>query len=402
MSNPVLFNESGIDSDPEPNMTTEPITETFSIKYSESELVDSIDGLYQTIKSIHDANEETITKIDESADVLVNHFKYNAPPEISEDGSSCTFKLEVTPVTDPAKTLVSKWRTELVLINVFDIFNLKIAYEGSTYDDLKRLNKEMFEGVERYNMFYDDDSKKGRVELKKFVQNFRIIQKHINDVHSLCEDQSNKAKEIEAILSDANMKMTVAMGIGCRYVPPTPRWISKAIPMLTAKMEHDLFKWLACKSDSIWTPKHIASKDGFGAATFHSKCDGVARLLVVIQSDKDYVFGGYTGGASFHSSTGYMTSTGQQPFLFSLLNPSGTPPMKFDLTKPTHALNGHPSYSATFGGGHDIHIVNNANVTVGSYVSVGNSYAAPQRGAHITDDRDGWTVKEILAFQIPQ
>jgi len=50
--------ESRIDSDPEPNMTTEPITETFSM-YSESEPVDSIDGLYKLIKSIHDGNEET-------------------------------------------------------------------------------------------------------------------------------------------------------------------------------------------------------------------------------------------------------------------------------------------------------------------------------------------------------
>jgi len=338
----------------------------------------------------------------------VKHFKYNAPPEISEDGSSCTFKLEVTPVSDPAKTLVSEWRKELDLINIFDIFNLKIAYTGRTYDDLKRLNKEMFEGVERYNMFYDDDSKKGCVELKKFVQNFRMIQKHINDVHSLCKDQSNKAEEIKAILSDANMKMIEAVGVGCRYIPPTIQnyfYRDGMIPIVTKSMFESLCTWLACsKSINNWTLKYRASKDGFGAATFHSKCDGVAHLLIVIRTDKDYVFGGYTGGASFHSSVSYVTPTGQQPFLFSLLNPSGTPPMKFDLTNPTFALYGHSAHSATFGNGHDLHICNNANVTEGSFVRVGHSYVVPQPGcAHMfTGAQTGWTVKEILAFQIPQ
>ena len=355
----------------------------------------SIEVLYKLITSIYEANKKTIEEI-ENTDISVNHFKYQASPDISEGGLSCKFDLEVIPVVVSFQKLVSDWRKELDIINIFDIFNLKIAYAGRTYDDLKRLNREMFDGVERYNMFYDDDSKKGCIELKKFVQNFRIIQKHINDVHSLSKDQTNKSQEIEAILWDANMKILEAAGVGCRYQLYPGVNLEKII-----MKQGDLCKWLNCTVESFRTTKYRASVDGFGAANFHGKCDGVDQLLIVIQSDKDYVFGGYTGGAKFNSSGQYITPAGEQPFIFSLISPSGTQPMKFDLINATSALYGHSSSSATFGGGHDIHICNNANVTVGSYLNSGHTYKMPPGGAHMfTGSQTGWLVKEIVAYQI--
>jgi len=358
---------------------------------------EGIEVLFKRIKAIYEANKVTIKKIDDSADIQVNHFLYNAPPDINKDGSSCVFKLKVTPVVDPAKKLVSDWKKELDIINIFDIFNLKIDFSGRTYDDLKRLNKEMFDGVERYNMFYDEDSKKGRVELRKFVQNFQTIQKHLNDVLSLCKDQRNITEEIESILYDANMKMIEAVGAGCRYTLPYTRHISDAIPIVTASMEQTLCSWIG-RSLETCTIKYKASVDGFGAADFHKNCDGVAHLLVVVQSDKDYVFGGFTGGASFHSNEGYVTPVGQQPFLFSFRNPSGTQPIKCDLKDPTYALCGSPSYSATFGGGYDFHICNNANVQTGSYVNGHHSYSVPGGAFMFTGGREGWTIKELVAF----
>jgi len=395
------FVDSRMDSDPETSTTTETITDSESEVGSMLDCVDEgIEVLYKRIKSIHEANKATIKKIDNSADIQVKHFQYNAPPVIAEDGSSCVFKLKVTPVVDPARSLVSDWRKELDLINIFDIFNLKIDYSGRTYDDLKRLNKEMFDGVERYNMFYDEDSKKGRVELKKFVQNFHTIQKRLDDVLSLCKDQRNITEEIEAILYAANRKIIDAVGAGCRYSPPMIRYISIAIPFVTASMEQTLCSWIG-RSPKKWSLKYRASVDGFGAIDFHKKCDGVAHLLVVVQSDKDFVFGGYTGGASFALNSGYVTSVGQQPFLFSLRNPAGTQPIKCDLKDPPYALCGNSSQSASFGGGHDLYICDNANIQTGSHVIVQHSYLTPPEGAHMfTGTQRGWTIKEFLAFQI--
>lgn len=426
------FFNNEIDSDPELNTTIgllETISEVSHVDDPGLNTTDEVNDimnsgneeLFHLIKSIHDSNDATIKAIDAAANVQVKHFKYNAPPKINEDGSSFTFKLEVTPDIDPAKKLVSEWSKELDLINIFDIFNLKIVYAGRTYDDLKRLNEEMFDSVKRYNMLNVltyDERRKGREELKKFALNFQNIQEHINQVHSLCKDQPNKSNEFEDLFSKANALLIQAFGGGCRYSPMI-NWISKWIPFVTISMNVTLCKWLGCISDKRWTLKYKASVDGFCASQFHSKCDGISRLLIVIQSDKDYVFGGYTGRASFNStvngafiyppySGGYIsTAGGLQPFLFSLINPSCTEPLKCELKDPSSSvLFGDPYYSATFGAsnsGLDLYICSNSHCSSNSVVDLGKSYAAPPGGAHMfTGARDRWTVKEILAFQIPE
>jgi hypothetical protein len=47
-------------------------------------------------------------------------------------------------------------------------------------------------------------------------------------------------------------------------------------------------------------------------------------------------------------------------------------------TNTTHSIYCLSSYGPTFGGGHDIHIANNANTTAGSYSNLGRSYEHPQ------------------------
>ena len=64
---------------------------------------EGIEELYKRIKSIHEANEELIKKIEDNANVQVKRFLYLAPPAISDDGLSCVFKLNVTPVVEPTK-----------------------------------------------------------------------------------------------------------------------------------------------------------------------------------------------------------------------------------------------------------------------------------------------------------
>jgi hypothetical protein len=36
-----------------------------------------------------------------------------------------------------------------------------------------------------------------------------------------------------------------------------------------------------------------ATRDGFDASSFHSKCDGKANTVTIIKTDSNYVFGGY-------------------------------------------------------------------------------------------------------------
>ena len=47
------------------------------------------------------------------------------------------------------------------------------------------------------------------------------------------------------------------------------------------------------------------------------------------------------------------------------------------VTNPSYAIYSGSSYGPTFGGGHDIHIVNNANSNTNSKTYFGYSYSVP-------------------------
>ena len=66
-------------------------------------------------------------------------------------------------------------------------------------------------------------------------------------------------------------------------------------------------------------------------------------------------------------------------FLFSLRNKENLAPFIANVV-PGHeqyAVFCNPSYGPTFGGGHDLHISNNANGNQGSYSLFGNHYQRP-------------------------
>ncbi len=47
---------------------------------------------------------------------------------------------------------------------------------------------------------------------------------------------------------------------------------------------------------------------------------------------------------------------------------------KYQISQPIYAIYSIISYGPTFGGGHDLNIVNNANTVRGSYSNHGHSY----------------------------
>jgi len=95
------------------------------------------------------------------------------------------------------------------------------------------------------------------------------------------------------------------------------------------------------------------SKDGASVSTFHSRCDGKGPTVVIVETKSGNVFGGYTY-TSWASSGGYTGSS--KAFLFQL-----RPSMKrFDLRSATasNAIYRHSNYGPTFGGGHDLYLLN--------------------------------------------
>lgn len=67
-----------------------------------------------------------------------------------------------------------------------------------------------------------------------------------------------------------------------------------------------------------------------------------------------------------------------QAFLFSVVNPHRMGPTKLPLTKnQNNAICSYRNCGPTFGGGHDLHITENANSNNSSYSNLGFSYECP-------------------------
>ena len=77
------------------------------------------------------------------------------------------------------------------------------------------------------------------------------------------------------------------------------------------------------------------------------------------------------------TATGYKQAPGS--FIYSLRNKENLPPFKAPLKdqNDVHAIYGGSSNGPTFGGGHDLHISNNAASNTGSYTNFGNTYQPP-------------------------
>ena len=120
-----------------------------------------------------------------------------------------------------------------------------------------------------------------------------------------------------------------------------------------------------------WKLLYRATRDGFGAAQFHAKCDNNLKTLVVIKSTNGYIFGGYTqldwSGKTFKNDP--------NAFLFSLVNASNSP-RKINRTNYPNSIFCKPTFGPTFGSGHDLYICNNSNTSNGSY-SNPNCYSVP-------------------------
>ena len=77
---------------------------------------------------------------------------------------------------------------------------------------------------------------------------------------------------------------------------------------------------------------------------------------------------------SSESRGGYSSSNA---FIFSLRNKEGLDPFKSVITITQFGIYKISDYGPTFGGGHDIHIADNANSNTGSYTNFGHSYSVP-------------------------
>ena len=120
-----------------------------------------------------------------------------------------------------------------------------------------------------------------------------------------------------------------------------------------------------------WKLQYRATKDGFSAENFHSKCDGIANTLTIIKSTTGNIFGGFTEKA-WDSSGKYYRDP--KAFIFSLVNKENKP-VKVMCTNGADAIYCQSYFGPIFGNskGHDIGINKNSNVSE-NWSYCGSSY----------------------------
>jgi len=137
-----------------------------------------------------------------------------------------------------------------------------------------------------------------------------------------------------------------------------------------------LLQWIPINlQNKKWTLLLRASRDGYTAQVFHNKCNNKAPTIVIVHSNNNHVFGGFTP-ISWDSNSSYKAEDTKASFLFLLRSQRGDQPNKFSLKSTSNAshIYCHQSYCPMFGSGPDLYMCDNCNIVNSSYSNFGTTY----------------------------
>lgn len=211
-------------------------------------------------------------------------------------------------------------------------------------------------------------SEDGAFFIDRDGKHFRFILNYLRDGELIVPEGAKFLKELEAeakfyqikgLLEDLKYKM-----LG---------YFKESAILMNMEQRSTLQGWLPTR-DGEWHLLFRASRDGFTAQAFHSKCDNKGPTVTIVKSGTN-IFGGFTEN-SWNSQGNFHHCS--QSFLYSLVNPQGVAPSKMPLVKnQQNAIYCQSGYGPTFGGGHDFYVSTNANTSNASYINLGNTYHLP-------------------------
>ena len=134
-----------------------------------------------------------------------------------------------------------------------------------------------------------------------------------------------------------------------------------------------------------------ASRDGYSASNFHSKCDGKSNTVTLVETMTGRRFGGFTDD-QWDQSSSYKT--GPNGFIFSLDN------NEIYYNKDNqYNIYGNSSYGPSFGGGHDFYICDSCNSSNNSYDNSGHSYETNGKKYALAGS-NSFLVRDYEVFQL--
>jgi hypothetical protein len=153
--------------------------------------------------------------------------------------------------------------------------------------------------------------------------------------------------------------------------------------------------------DQKWILLSRGSRDGFRGSNFHEKCDNQSNTLTLIETTKEFIFGGFAP-VSWDSSCQWKSDDTKKSFLFTLKNPRNSESRKFMISNTSCATYCSSRHGPIFGTGHNIRVDDNCNTSTSQYTNLGGSYVNDTGivGKQVFTGEQNFTVKDIEVFQI--
>ena len=167
----------------------------------------------------------------------------------------------------------------------------------------------------------------------------------------------------------------------------------KGSTIIQSKEEKDLISnWILQNTNKKTHLLYKAKRDGDDASIFHSKCDNMGPLLIIVQTTTGNRFGGYTSKSWTKPSSSNWPGDGLA-FIFSL-----DLKRKFGIKIPAQAIGHYNNVGPVFGYGHCFDISSGCLNNSSSYHCASESYEGTNEMI-LTKERN-FTVADYEIFQI--
>ena len=144
-----------------------------------------------------------------------------------------------------------------------------------------------------------------------------------------------------------------------------------------------------------------ATRDGFSAKEFHSKCDNRENTVTIIKNNLNFVFGGYTA-ATWNSAVNFISDP--KTFIFSLRRNGISYCDKYMIKSPEFAIRGQLTNGPVFGKNKNIFIKDGSDILGGNQAFLDSSFDCPKdienSKTFLAGKADTWNTNEIEVYQL--
>ncbi len=220
----------------------------------------------------------------------------------------------------------------------------------------------------------------------KMVLKRRRLKSH-KKIPQISNEIKSSSKEIKPSsskeINPSSKELRSSSPVNSKYIPNSkltskPKFQKEIIPIsrLISDSEDQAFIKLLLENNLHKNEGLIlifrASKDGFKVNDFHRMCDDKPRTLVIIKSNFDNIFGGFSNHPWKSYPKGQYVED-SDAFLFSLTYHTKHKQMKNN----EFALYLTENYGPVFGKGYDLCVKDECNKKFKNYSKLGNSYLGP-------------------------